>query len=1475
MKRILLPLLLTLCVFNLSAQYIHIQEDFNAATLPTGWTTNAVTGSFAWSFGIDGSTRQLGNDNIDGTSMAYFDDDGLGFGAQNNRAVLLSPTFDNFAFSSTILTFDYNFRDFMGFGAPVPDSFYVEVFGGINWQTVFSVSTDDCGIWNLCIGNFPKASIDISQYANASCQVRFTYFDGNDFSYYAGIENVEITSILPIDLGIYQINSPNTSCNLSAAEVLEIELVNYGTDTISLNIPITFDVDSGSQIYVENVTGLIFPSDTLNYTFFATADLSAVGAHDAKVYLSGLSNDTAYQNDTLVKTLFNDSLFSIPFTDDFEGASNWRIEGTNSSWQLGIPLGSTIDTAFSGTNSFVTNLSGDHNNDELSFLYSPCFDISQIQGAPIVTFRLNHVLQLNADNVTLESSTDGGNTWNKVEPELGSVNWHALNSVWEGNSLGWLEVRASLRSLIGINTVKFRFRFESNNSITNEGVGIDDFSVTESDSIALSLNELLNPSISAVTSCGMGAENFVVSVTNEGLKTIDSVFFFYQINNGVIVRDTTVANLPQNRTETYTLNSKFDFSALMQYDITVWAKAKGDLYAKNDSIVNVVIQNTRNAVTYTMPYEETFSLPNFVPGTATRHSNDIIDSNWIRTSTTANYSWRTANSVFNSILSTGPALDHTGGGSSFLYAAASTRASNRTITLESPCIDLANSREAINLEYWYHRYGANEPLQFEVLKVSDGVWRTLEIISATPQASAYDPWTKRILHLDTFQGEKIKIRFKLNSVSRFSETAVDDLSIYDLAQFDLKIRQISNPTSSCNPSDSITVTIFNNGSDSITSVIPLQYQINNRVVINDSLVLSTPLLRGDSVRFTFNTVPNFSTPSSRYNLKVWTNLLSDQIKQNDTLLKEVLNQNLGVNQFVETFDSFTDGSCLNVANANVGDVLLNNWIEKSPYAFSWHVQDGVTCNGTASATTGPSVDHTSGKGNFLFTEASGAQRFGVPDSESIAILESPCIDFSNKPTAGLRFWYHRYGATMGNFYIDVFANGIWNLAIDSLIGQSQVSSIDPWKLKKVFFNQFSGQIINVRFRAIYGGGFEEDMAIDDVEFYSPIQQDAKLMGIDLLQASCEQDSAQLILEVNNFGLDSILPNQLKVNYQINGGVIVSDSNMIGISVDSNLTFLMNVPNSYNSNNQTITAWVELFNDSNSFNDTLIYTIDLPFRAPEYTEGFEDIVAVNGQCGNYNTLLNLAWQIDANDQWVAGHDTLCNYGNNGATPTPLTGPDSAYAGNGFMYFEPGFNSILDTANLLSTCIDLTSDSLAYLDFMYHMYGAGTGNLYVDVVSNGVWSRIDSIVGPQQFAHNDPWSKRIINLNQFAGNVIRVRFTAIESTNTSISDEGAISIDDVRISNSFPVSINEISTSNSFQLFPNPTNGEFILRGKGSATSELTISLVDLNGRLIESRTVDPISNSINERFDLSNQANGVYLISIQSEGQIEVKKLVKN
>ena len=73
------------------------------------------------------------------------------------------------------LEFDYNFRELAA--PPIPDSFYVDVNDGTNWVRVFSRGTDDCGNWaGICAGNYPHAVINISAYANANCQVRFTYF---------------------------------------------------------------------------------------------------------------------------------------------------------------------------------------------------------------------------------------------------------------------------------------------------------------------------------------------------------------------------------------------------------------------------------------------------------------------------------------------------------------------------------------------------------------------------------------------------------------------------------------------------------------------------------------------------------------------------------------------------------------------------------------------------------------------------------------------------------------------------------------------------------------------------------------------------------------------------------------------------------------------------------------------------------------------------------------------------------------------------------------------------------------------------------------------------------------------------------------------------------------------------------------------------------------------------------------------------
>jgi hypothetical protein len=58
----------------------------------------------------------------------------------------------------------------------------------------------------------------------------------------------------------------------------------------------------------------------------------------------------------------------------------------------------------------------------------------------------------------------------------------------------------------------------------------------------------------------------------------------------------------------------------------------------------------------------------------------------------------------------------------------------------------------------------------------------------------------------------------------------------------------------------------------------------------------------------------------------------------------------------------------------------------------------------------------------------------------------------------------------------------------------------------------------------------------------------------------------------------------------------------------------------------------------------------------------------------------------------------------------------------------------------------------------MYGVGTGKLYVDVKANGGWIRLDSIVGHQHIGGSDARSFRTSNLDQFAGDVVRIRFTS---------------------------------------------------------------------------------------------------------------------
>lgn len=137
----------------------------------------------------------------------------------------------------------------------------------------------------------------------------------------------------------------------------------------------------------------------------------------------------------------------------------------------------------------------------------------------------------------------------------------------------------------------------------------------------------------------------------------------------------------------------------------------------------------------------------------------------------------------------------------------------------------------------------------------------------------------------------------------------------------------------------------------------------------------------------------------------------------------------------------------------------------NPSNFNWERNTGSTL----SSKTGPSGDHTSGSGHYLFVETSG-----ISAGEKAKLLSQTF------PATGgrcLTFWYHMYGEGMGelNVYIKPVTGSlrkVWSLSGDQG---------DQWKMAQVTLNSSSLKYQLV-FEAVRGSNFRADIALDDISF---------------------------------------------------------------------------------------------------------------------------------------------------------------------------------------------------------------------------------------------------------------------------------------------------------------------------------------------------------------------------------------------------------
>ena len=335
---------------------------------------------------------------------------------------------------------------------------------------------------NIALSNVLKTN---GQSYSSSFQVRWGQWGDmlvadNSSSAGYSFDDISIVSA-PNDLQLVSINSPVTlSCGLGSTEQVKVTIRNTTGSTLS-SIPIKMQIDDGSII--TKTISSIAAATAIQYTFTQTVDLSVTGSHKIKVWVD-LSSDGNANNNTKELSFYNAQVVSVfPYLQNFEvNNGSWRAEGTNSSWAYGTPSSPKINRAASGVKAWKTSLSGNYNDQENSYLYSPCFGLAALTNPTLsfsVAMDLDDCVGQLCDVVFVEYSTDG-NTWLRLGAKGSGTNWYdETNNGTDSWSIKdytrWHVSTIPIPS--GFPNIRFRFAFQSDAANIREGIAIDDIHI--------------------------------------------------------------------------------------------------------------------------------------------------------------------------------------------------------------------------------------------------------------------------------------------------------------------------------------------------------------------------------------------------------------------------------------------------------------------------------------------------------------------------------------------------------------------------------------------------------------------------------------------------------------------------------------------------------------------------------------------------------------------------------------------------------------------------------------------------------------------------------------------------------------------------------------------------------------------------------------------------------------------------------------
>lgn len=288
-----------------------------------------------------------------------------------------------------------------------------------------------------------------------------------------------------VDIKLQNIQNPTNliSCNTFINPAIEVK--NNGSSVIN-TVNITYNYNGAPQIF--NYSGNIASQATqlINIPPF---NVASKGVYTLNVN-STTANDAFNDNNTGVTNFYVNDLGTIGQINNFETPANnvltYNDGATNSQWQRAIRVGGTLNSGAENS-VYTTNISGNYPDNTKAFLYSQCYDLTNVSN-PRIKFNMKFDLEVNWDIVYVEYTTNNGQTWQVLGTQ--GTNWYnssrlptttgndcnnCVGAQWTGTNTTATDYFYDLNTLGAPSNIMFRIVFWSDEAVTQLGVNIDNF----------------------------------------------------------------------------------------------------------------------------------------------------------------------------------------------------------------------------------------------------------------------------------------------------------------------------------------------------------------------------------------------------------------------------------------------------------------------------------------------------------------------------------------------------------------------------------------------------------------------------------------------------------------------------------------------------------------------------------------------------------------------------------------------------------------------------------------------------------------------------------------------------------------------------------------------------------------------------------------------------------------------------------------